>query len=94
MAWILDKVKLWNFHYICQENDGLSIAFGLIFDQTAVKRYETIRVTFFTEDFTFFEKIGEFKLQNVSRFSGVWPGSCSCAVREVEFEGDRGKRAF
>ena len=39
MTWILDKVKSWNFHGICEENDGISIEFGLSFEpnQTAVK---------------------------------------------------------
>ena len=32
------QVQVWNFHGICQENDGISIGFGLIFDQTAVKK--------------------------------------------------------
>ena len=48
MTWILDKFKSWNFHGICWENDGIPIGFRLIFDQTAVKRHETIHVTFFT----------------------------------------------
>ena len=40
MTWILDKFKSWNFHGICQENDGTSIGFGVIFEpnQTAVKK--------------------------------------------------------
>ena len=38
VTWILDKFKSWNFLGICQENDGVSIGFGLIFDQTAVKK--------------------------------------------------------
>ena len=38
MTWILGKFKSWNFHGICLENDGISIGFGLIFDQTAVKK--------------------------------------------------------
>ena len=36
--WILDKFKSWNFHDIYQENDGICIGFGLIFDQAAVKK--------------------------------------------------------
>ena len=46
MTWILDKFKSWNFHGICEENDGISIGFGVIFDQT--KRHEKVHVTFFT----------------------------------------------
>ena len=40
MTWILDKFKSWNFHGICQENDGISSGFGLIFEpnETAVKK--------------------------------------------------------
>ena len=34
----LDKFKSWNFHGILQENDGISIGFDLIFDQTPVKK--------------------------------------------------------
>ena len=32
--YILGKFKSWNFHDICQENDGISIGFCLILDQT------------------------------------------------------------
>ena len=38
MTWILDKFKSWNFHGIYQENDGISIGFGLIFEETVVKK--------------------------------------------------------
>ena len=34
MTWVLDKFKSWNFHDICQENDGISIGLGVIFNQT------------------------------------------------------------
>ena len=32
------QVQVMEFHRICYENDGISIGFGLIFDQTAVKK--------------------------------------------------------
>ena len=48
MTWILDKFKSWNFHGIFQENDGISIRFDIIFDQTPVKRHERIYVAVFT----------------------------------------------
>ena len=38
MTWILCKFKSWNFYGICQENDGISINFGVTLDQTAVKK--------------------------------------------------------
>ena len=38
MTWILDKFNSWNFRGICYENGWISIGFGLIFDQTAVKK--------------------------------------------------------
>ena len=37
MTWILDKFKSWNFHGVCYENDGNSVGFGVMFDQTPVK---------------------------------------------------------
>ena len=46
--------KSWNFHGICQENDGVSIGFGLISDLVSFftklqsKRNEKIDITFFT----------------------------------------------
>ena len=44
MTWILDKFKSWNFHGICQENDGTFIVFGVIFDRTPVKKkWENIK---------------------------------------------------
>ena len=48
LTWNLYKFNLWNFHEICWKNDGISIGFGVIFEQTAVKRHEKIHVTFFT----------------------------------------------
>ena len=48
MTWILEKVKSWNFHGICQENDGICIRFVLIFEKLPSKRHEKIPVTFFT----------------------------------------------
>ena len=49
MTWILNKLGSWNFHGICEENDGISRADLVSFpNQTKLpsKRYEKIHVTF------------------------------------------------
>ena len=56
MTWISDKFKSWNFHGIFYKNDGISIGFGLIFDQT--ENDEKIHVTFFTGYTSFIENTG------------------------------------
>ena len=38
VTWILDKFESWNVHGLCLKNDGISIGFFLIFDQTAVEK--------------------------------------------------------
>ena len=41
--------KSWNFYDVRQENDGISIGFGVIFDQNEWKKeVKKIHVTFFT----------------------------------------------
>ena len=55
MPWMLDKAKSWNFHGICQENDWISIGFGLIPEpnQTAVKKTQRKSVSHFLQGFSY-----------------------------------------
>ena len=41
--------KWWDFHGISQENDGISIGFDVIFDQTTVKQTRENPCHIFTE---------------------------------------------